>query len=139
MAGGAGDGDDAINGINVTPLVDVTLVLLIIFMVTAQMISKQEAVQMNLPKAATGSEVPQQMMLSVVITKDGGIMANNTPLLNDEAIFGIATEMHAKDATTKAQIKADAEVSHGRVIHVLDLIRKAKLDKISFVTQQPGK
>ncbi len=138
MAGGAAESDDGITGINVTPLVDVTLVLLIIFMVTAQMISKQEAVQMNLPKAATGSEVTQETF-SVVMTKDGAIMVNSSPIPNDEAVLGLATEAHAKDASTKAVIKADAEVPHGRVIHVLDLIKRAKFDKIAFASQQPGK
>ena len=54
MAGGAQDSDDAINGINVTPLVDIMLVLLIIFMVTAKLIVSQSNVPLDLPKAASG-------------------------------------------------------------------------------------
>lgn len=138
MAGGASESDDGITGINVTPLVDVTLVLLIIFMVTAQMITKHEAVQLNLPKAATGSDVAQEVF-SVVLTKDGATMVNSLPVPSDDAVLGLAKEAHGKDANTKAVIKADIEVSHGRVMRVLDLIKQAKFDKIGFGSVQPGK
>jgi biopolymer transport protein ExbD len=130
MAGGAQDSDDGIVGINVTPLVDVTLVLLIIFMVTAQAIGRNEAVPLDLPKAASGGEV--QTVFSVVLAKDGQTLVDSKPVANDDAIMALAKTAHDKNAELRAVIKADNEVSHGRVIHVLDLLKQANVQKIAF-------
>jgi biopolymer transport protein ExbD len=130
MAGGATDsGDEAITGINVTPLVDVTLVLLIIFMVTAKMIVSQ-SIPLELPKAATGGEV--QTVFAIVLGADGATMVNQHALPNDDAIFQVASEELAKDSQLRAVIKADSAVPHGRVIHVLDLLKQAHVNKIAF-------
>src|SRR5437868_2486881 len=84
MAGGANDDpDDAITGINVTPLVDITLVLLIIFMVTAKIIVSQ-SVPLDLPKAASGTEV--QVVFSVVLAADGSTQVDSKPVPTDDAI-----------------------------------------------------
>ena len=129
MAGGAQDSDDGIVGINVTPLVDVTLVLLIIFMVTAQAIVRNEAVPLDLPKAASGGEV--QTVFSVVLAKDGQTLVDSKPVANDDAIMALAKTAHDKNAELRAVIKADNEVSHGRVIHVLDPLKQANVQKIA--------
>jgi biopolymer transport protein ExbD len=129
MGGAAKDTDDAITGINVTPLVDVTLVLLIIFMVTAKMIVSR-SVPLDLPKAASGTEV--QVVFSVVLAADGTVEVDSKPVANDDAIFPLAREAHAGNADLRAVIKADSAVPHGRVIHVLDLLKQAGLSKIAF-------
>jgi biopolymer transport protein ExbD len=130
MAGGAGgDSDDAITGINVTPLVDITLVLLIIFMVTAKIIVSQ-SVPLDLPKAATGTDV--QTVFSIVMASNGTAQVDSRPIPNDDAILTIARDAHAKNAELRAVIKADAAVPHGRVIHVLDLLKQAGVTKIAF-------
>lgn len=136
MGGGASeDMEDAITGINVTPLVDVTLVLLIIFMVTAKMIVSQ-SVPLELPKAASGSDV--QTVFAIVLAADGTTMVNQNTLPNDDAIFAIAKEEQSKDNQLRAVIKADSAVPHGRVIHVLDLLKQAQVSKIAFgVTPAP--
>jgi biopolymer transport protein ExbD len=117
MAGGANvDGnDDAIVGINVTPLVDVTLVLLIIFMVTAKHIASM-SVPLDLPKAATGSEV--QVVFSVSLAADGRTEVDSQPQPNDDALLPLARAAHQKNPDIRAVIKADAAVPHGRVIHI---------------------
>src|SRR5580704_8222579 len=115
MAGGSSnDTDDAITGINVTPLVDITLVLLIIFMVTAKIIVSQ-SVPLDLPKAATGTEV--QVVFSIVLPVDGKGMTN------DDGVLPLAKAAHEKNPELRAVIKADSVVPHGRVIHVLDLLK----------------
>lgn len=130
MAGGANqDSEDAIVGINVTPLVDITLVLLIIFMVTAKMIVSQ-SVPLDLPKAASGTEV--QVVFSVVLAADGTTQVDSKPVANDDAILALAKDAHKKDADLRAVIKADTAVPHGRVIHVLDLLKQAQVSKIAF-------
>jgi biopolymer transport protein ExbD len=130
MAGGASnDADDAITGINVTPLVDVTLVLLIIFMVTAKIIVSQ-SIPLDLPKAATGAEI--QVIFSIVLGANGSTQVDSANVANDEAILGLAHTAHDKNNELRAVIKADAAVPHGRVIHVLDLLKQAGVAKIAF-------
>lgn len=132
MAGGASDSDDAITGINVTPLVDITLVLLIIFMVTAKLIVNK-SVPLDLPKAATGSDI--QTVFSVVLAADGTTQVDSNRVPNDDAILGLARSAHDKNNDLRAVIKADAAVPHGRVIHVLDLLKQAQVGKIAFGVQ----
>ncbi len=129
MAGGAQESDDAIVGINVTPLVDIVLVLLIIFMVTAKIIVSQ-SVPLDLPKAASGTDV--QTVFSVVLAADGSTQIDSKPVANDDAIFPAAKDARAKNAELRAVIKADSAVPHGRVIHVLDLLKQAQVSKIAF-------
>lgn len=147
MAGGASEDDDGlIAGINVTPLVDVTLVLLIIFMVTAKIIVSQ-GMPMDLPKAASGEAL--QTVFSVELTADGKTRVDSNPVANDEAVAKLAREAREKTQDLRAVIRADRKVEHGRVIHVLDLLKRAGIAKIAFavsplpegmpVETEPGK
>jgi len=131
MAGGSQDSEEAINGINVTPLVDIMLVLLIIFMVTAKLIVSQSNVPLDLPKASNGrSDI--QVIFSVVLAADGSAQVDSKPVANDEAILALASEAAKKDPDVRAVIKADSAITHGRVIHVLDLLKTAHVSKIAF-------
>jgi biopolymer transport protein ExbD len=130
MAGGAqDDGTDAITGINVTPLVDIMLVLLIIFMVTAKLIVSK-SVPLDLPKAASGSDI--QTVFSIVLAADGTTQIDTKTVPGDDAILAQAKAAHEKNPELRAIIKADASVPHGRVIHVLDLLKQAQVGKIAF-------
>jgi biopolymer transport protein ExbD len=130
MAGGANDDDDGlIAGINVTPLVDVTLVLLIIFMVTARIIVSQ-GMPMDLPKSASGEAL--QTVFSVELTADGKTRVDSEAAPDDEAIVPLAKKAKTKTKDLRAVIRADKKVEHGRVIHVLDLLRRSGISKIAF-------
>ena len=129
MAGGADDNQEAITGINVTPLVDITLVLLIIFMVTAKLIVSK-SVPLDLPKAATGSDI--QTVFSIVLASDGTTQIDSKTVPSDDAILGSAKAARDKNPELRAIIKADSAVPHGRVIHVLDLLKQAQVAKIAF-------
>jgi biopolymer transport protein ExbD len=130
MAGGSSDDDDGlIAGINVTPLVDVTLVLLIIFMVTARIIVSQ-GMPMDLPKSASGEAL--QTVFSVELTADGKTRVDSEGAADDEAISPLARKAKAKNKDLRAVIRADKKVEHGRVIHVLDLLRRSGISKIAF-------
>lgn len=130
MAGGAQQADDAITGINVTPLVDITLVLLIIFMVTTKIVLNQ-TVPLDLPKAATGTS-DVQTVFSIVLAADGRVMVDTNQIANDDAILPLARTAQTSHPDLRAVIKADAAVTHGRVIHVLDLLKQAHVSKIAF-------
>ncbi|HWP08770.1 MAG TPA: biopolymer transporter ExbD [Polyangiaceae bacterium] len=131
MAGSAKNDDDGglIAGINVTPLVDVTLVLLIIFMVTAKIIVSQ-GMPMDLPKAASGEAL--QTIFSVELSADGRVRVDSEAIGNDEAIGPLAKDAFRKNKELRAVIRADKKVEHGRVIHVLDLLKRAGIAKIAF-------
>jgi len=127
----ADDGDDGgvISGINVTPLVDITLVLLIIFMVTATYIVRQ-AIQVDLPRAANAGE-STGTTLAVMLTKDGDIYLDGRK--SDEAgLRDAARDAAAKDKDTRVIISADKNALHGAVVHVLDLIKGEGIAKFAI-------
>ena len=130
MAASSRDDDDGmVSGINVTPLVDITLVLLIIFMVTAKIIVSQ-SVPLDLPKAASGQEV--QLVFGLELHANGDILVDGKKLPGDEALLPMAKEAQAKNPDLRAVIRADSSVPHGRVIRALDLLKQAGVAKIAF-------
>jgi biopolymer transport protein ExbD len=141
MAGGAlgGDDDGQISGINVTPLVDITLVLLIIMMVTARIIVSQ-SVPMDLPKAAAGKQV--QLQFRVDIAKSGDVYVDGKKVDKVEQVLPLAREALSKNADLRAVISADTTVQHGTVMRVMDLLKQAAVNKIAFgvspVSPEPG-
>ena len=130
MAASSNDDDEGlISGINVTPLVDVMLVLLVIFMVTARIIVSQ-GMPMDLPKAASGETV--QTVFSIELSVDGKTVVDSAPVPSDEAIVDLAKRAKEKNKDLRAVIRADSKVEHGRVIHVLDLLNRTGVSKIAF-------
>lgn len=120
----------AITGINVTPLVDITLVLLIIFMVTAKLIVSPKALHVELPKAATGAEV--QEVFSIVLFENGETRVDGVELHSEDEVLALAASAKGKTVDLRAVIKADGAVPHRRVMHVLDLLKQAGVAKIGF-------
>jgi len=123
------DEDGIISGINVTPLVDVTLVLLIVFMVTAKIIVSQ-GMPMDLPKAASGEEV--QNVFSVELTLDGKTRVDSMAVDSDDSVLELAKQARAKNKDIRAVIRADKKVEHGRVIRVMDLLKQAGVARLAF-------
>ncbi len=114
------DSDDEITGINVTPLVDIVLVLLVIFMMTASFIVAP-AIHVDLPKAKSGEETPQST-LSLVLTKEGALYLNNTQVQPDDVRRYIRGQ-RADGKELQAVIAADGNVIHAKVIALIDLIK----------------
>ena len=128
------DDDDGINEINVTPLVDVMLVLLVIFLVASVYIVK-EAVEIELPKAASATDVVDTT-LSIVMDKERKLYLNGEAI--EEGALATACEKAAeKDKNTQAIIAADHAVSHGDVIRVIDLVRTHGLEKFALNVKRP--
>lgn len=126
------DNDDGITDINITPLVDIILVLLIIFMMTASYIVTP-AIEVNLPKAANAEET-KQTQLSLVISKEGRLFLNNREVSDDELRRWIQAE-RAKGEQLEAVIAADASVSHGRVVGLIDLVKGEGILKFAINTE----
>ncbi len=120
---------EAISDINVVPLVDVVLVVLIIFMVTAPMIMKS-SVKVTLPKAVSGDKtIPTH--LSIVMAADGKVLLNGQ-ISTDEDIAAKSREEFQKNPEVQAIISADKNVPHGRVMAIIDFIKVAGIKKFAF-------
>ncbi len=131
MAGPIQDNDSEesdISDINITPFVDVVLVLLVIFMITAPAIMK-DVINLRLPKTET-SDGKIMQTLGVAINRDGNILLNGQ--ITDDAGLATATkESLAIDPLTQAVITADVEVVYGRVVKVIDLMKSVGLEKFA--------
>ena len=106
--------------INVTPLVDIMLVLLIIFMLTAHLIAKQ-AIEIELPRAAQSTALPPTT-LAIALKADGALFLNDKPV-TAAALRDAIKAAVARDPKTQAIIAGDKRVSHGRVVWVLDTVK----------------
>ena len=116
--------------INVTPLVDIMLVLLIIFMLTANLIAKQ-AIEVELPRAAQSTSV-NPTTLAITLTHDGALYLNGRATTPDGLRAAVRASV-AADPKTQAIIAGDKAVSHGRVVWVLDVVKS--LGVASFAIQ----
>ncbi len=129
VSGGSDDEMPTISEINVTPFVDVVLVLLVIFMVTAPMLVREQ-MSVNLPKAQSGEKSASQS-ISIVIDKQGGIKVMDKVVL----ISDLAQEIKAllaSNPNAQAVISADQDSKHGDVVQVMDLIKNAGLTRFAI-------
>jgi len=118
------DDDDSITGINVTPLVDIMLVLLIIFMVTSNYINSQ-AINLSLPKAATG-EVVESTNLGFTLSKDSELFLEGKPVSFEDIAQVVAQRRErAGGQALQALIAADQGTPHGDVVKLIDAVRKS--------------
>lgn len=123
------DNEGIITDINVTPLVDIILVLLITFMLTASLIERQ-AIKLELPKAAAGDGA-QATTLSLTIARDGSLYLNGKPT-NEGALREYLQQTAATDPKIQAVIAADTQVPHGQVVHLMDLTRQAGIYRFAI-------
>jgi biopolymer transport protein ExbD len=129
MAGRLSDSDEALSEINVVPLVDIILVVLIIFMVTAPMIMKP-SINVNLPKASSGDKT-ESKQFNIIISAEGKIQLNGQT--TDAAALKIAAEAEQKkNPEIQAVIQADKNVSHGQVVTVMDAIKQGGIKKFAI-------
>ena len=133
MKVGGGE-DEPITDINVTPLVDVCLVLVIILMVTAP-IMVQSDLKVTIPKAVT-DEAKSEDHVTVMIDKDGKVAVNEKNVVNGDEIEMWTARKLDKTTDKVVVIKADETVDEGIVLDTLDSIKKAKPKKIYFATVQ---
>ncbi|MBI3540924.1 MAG: biopolymer transporter ExbD [Deltaproteobacteria bacterium] len=127
--------DEIISGINVTPLVDVVLVLLIIFMITAPVLY-QASLKVNLPKAQSGERNEKSSTLFTV-TKSGDLLWDNQ-VTSWEALSQKLSSMKEELSQKTAIISADQETPHGTVIRLLDTLRQAGLTHFALNVQTVG-
>ncbi len=134
--GTSGDPEENVLGdINVTPLVDVMLVLLIIFMVTAPML--HQGVEVALPKAEAAN-LPQRVEdpLVLSINRDGLVFIRDTPVHTTQLVERLTPMLKAR-GDDSVYLKGDRDVAYGKVVEVLDLLHRGGITKVGMVTERP--
>jgi biopolymer transport protein TolR len=128
-------GAQPMSEINVTPLVDVMMVLLVIFIITAPLLAS--SIKLDLPKtdAAKPSDVPK--FVTVVVDKSAKVFLNDKPI----ELLALAESLQASaklNPDTEVQLRADEAVPYGKVVEVMGVAQKAGLNRIGFVADKPA-
>ncbi len=148
MAGGSSyqnedSGGGMISDINVTPLVDVTLVLLIIFMVTAQLIVTR-GIKIESPTTKSGAAIKQKKPLVVTIDKERQLLIDGQKYRNDADIKTYIRKLVSDNKKIeghkplKAIITADKAVPHGDVMHAIDVVKLSGITRFALTTKRPA-
>jgi biopolymer transport protein ExbD len=139
------EGDGMFAEINITPLTDIFLVLLIIFMVTsslkveeAERGASKSGVAVNLPKGATKEVAPGASDVTVGITTDGHMVVDGKQV-DPEQLRALFVKAKAKDPETQVIVQADEATHHGRVVGVMELAKSAGLHRLAIATRHGAK
>ena len=126
----------SLSQINVTPFVDVMLVLLIIFMVTAPMM--EQGLDVNLPEVANAPTLSaQKEPLVVTVAKGGVVMIGKSKIESPEKLTAVLTQMLKEREEKEVFLEADRDVVYGTVVQVMAAIKSAGVDKLGMVSQEP--
>jgi biopolymer transport protein ExbD len=124
---------EGINDINITPFVDVVLVLLVIFMVTAPMMMK-DIIGLNLPKTSA-SETQSLSTLAIAVTKTGQYLLNGE-LVTDEVLREKAESARSQNNQVQAVISADVEARHGDVVRAIDIVKTSGIENFAIQVEK---
>jgi biopolymer transport protein TolR len=127
-------GGGTISNINVTPLVDVMLVLLVIFMVTAPIL--QQGVSVNLPKVRAAAITGEEQQLVVAVDKKGQVFLNDSPT----TVWELGPKLQAilkLRPDRQVFLRADQHVPYGEVMHVIATVKGAGVERLGMVTEPP--
>ncbi|MBO9515516.1 MAG: biopolymer transporter ExbD [Variovorax sp.] len=130
---GAG-GQRPLSDINVTPLVDVMLVLLVIFIITAPLMAS--SIKLDLPRTDAGRPSETPKFVSLVVDASGQVFLDDRPVTSDALAAGLA-KAAAASRDTEVQLRADQSVPYGKVVELMGIANKAGLSRIGFVTEAP--
>ncbi|PLX88892.1 MAG: protein TolR [Desulfuromonas sp.] len=126
----------SLSQINVTPFVDVMLVLLIIFMVTAPMMD--QGVEVDLPEVAEAPSLPSQKEpLVVTVEKSGTILIGKSKIDTVEKLIPVLQQALKEKKDREVYLEADQKVPYGRVVQVMAAVKRAGIEKLGMVTRLP--
>ena len=134
MAGKFDLDDEGINDINITPFVDVVLVLLVIFMVTAPVMLK-ESLKVNLPKTLTSDITTKATTIGVAITKEGQVVLSGR-LLSKDGLIEELKKISDYAPETNFLISADTDSRHGDVVSFIDLLKRNNLNRFALQVEK---
>ena len=125
-------GPQPISDINMTPLVDVMLVLVVIFILTAPLLAS--SIRLDLPRADGAVPGASPQSITLVVDKAGQVFLNDQPLTQGALVQALA-EAAASQPDTEVQLRADATVPYGRVVEIMGAAHAAGLQRIGFVAE----
>ncbi len=120
--------------INVTPLVDVMLVLLVIFILTAPLLAS--SIRLDLPKTDAAKPVDAPKFVTLVVDQAGQVFFNDKPVAPGQLATSLAQTASA-NPDTEVQLRADQTVPYGKVVEVMGIAQKAGLNRIGFIADNP--
>ena len=126
---------EAISQINVTPLVDVMLVLLVIFMVTAPIL--QQGVAVNLPQVRAGALTGEEIQLVVSVTADGATYLNKTRITEQDLTAKLQAILR-EQPHRQVFLRGDSTVPYGEVMKVMAVVKEAGVERLGMVTDPPA-
>ncbi len=129
-------GSQPMSEINVTPLVDVMLVLVVIFIITAPLLAS--SIKLDLPRSDAAKPAEAPKFVSLVVDRSGRAFLNDQPLALPDLARSLA-QTAATRPDTEVQLRADATVPYGRIVEVMGLAQKAGLNRIGFVADPVDK
>lgn len=134
VGSGSSDPDESVlSDINVTPLVDVMLVLLVVFMITAPML--HQGIEVALPRAESENlptTIDDPMILSV--DREGLVYLKDDPIHDTQLVDRLLPVLEAR-ADRSVFLKGDRDVPYGRIVEILDLLRRGGIDQIGMITE----
>jgi len=134
MAGKFDNTDEGFNDINITPFVDVVLVLLVIFMVTAPVMMKEE-LKVNLPKTLTSDLTSKAASIGLAVTKEGQVVMAGK-VMSDGSLADELARIAETAPETQFLLSADVDTRHGDVVKVIDLLKKNNLNRFALQVEK---
>ena len=133
--GSSGEEDEVVSAINTTPLVDVMLVLLIIFLITIPVVT--HTVAMSLPKETNIARQTKPENIEISVNKDGDVFWNAQPVADSEALFQRLKKIAVMNPQPEVHIRGDEKARYESIGRVVFACQRAAIAKISFVTEPP--
>src|SRR5258705_6192638 len=137
MTVGSGDEDEVVSSINTTPLVDVMLVLLIIFLITIPVVT--HTIALNLPKESNIARQTRPENVEIAVNKDGDVFWNAQLVPDSEALFQRLKTIATMVPQPEVHIRGDEKSRYESIGRVVFACQRAAIQKISFVTEPPPK
>jgi biopolymer transport protein ExbD len=135
--GSSSDEDEVVSTINTTPLVDVMLVLLIIFLITIPVVTHTVAV--NLPKETNIARQTKPENIEISVNKDGDIFWNQTLVPDTDALFQRLSKVAVMTPQPEVHVRGDEKARYESIGRVLFQCTRASIQKVSFITEPPAK
>jgi biopolymer transport protein ExbD len=137
IGSGSGDEDEVNSTINTTPLVDVMLVLLIIFLITIPVVT--QSIVMSLPKENNIARQTKPQNIEISVNKDGDVFWNNQPVADSEALFQRLKTVAVMNPQPEVHIRGDEQSRYESIGRVVFACQRAAIAKISFIAEPPPK